>query len=63
MKKCTDKEQGTCNVEMYSLDGVLVYKGTMNNFGSIDVSSMTKGVYMVRVNGDKGTTVKKVIVK
>ena len=55
--------EGTCNVEMHSLDGVLVYKGTMNNFGSIDVSSMTKGVYMVRVNGDKGTTVKKVIVK
>lgn len=54
---------GTYSVAMYSLDGVMVYEGSINNFGSIDVSSMTKGVYMLHINGAKGASVQKVIVK
>lgn len=54
---------GAYSVAMYSLDGVMVYQGTINDFGSIDVSSMTKGVYMLHINGAKGASVQKVIVK
>ena len=54
---------GIYNVKMYTLDGVLVYDGTINNNGSIDVSAMNKGVYMLSFSGEKGTKIEKVIVK
>ena len=41
---------GNEKVEIYSMDGKLVYNG-INNGKDINVSSLEKGIYAVRING------------
>lgn len=55
-------------IELVSIQGMVVYSETLNNFkGSfnrqIDLSSFSKGVYMLRMTSDQGITNKKIILK
>ena len=47
-------------VEVYSLNGQLLKQ--QQNVSHIDVSSLSQGIYMVRVKGDTFTVTKKVMV-
>ncbi len=48
-------------ISIYSLGGTLV-KSVINNT-QVDVSGLTKGVYLVQISGENGEAIKKVVVK
>jgi len=47
-------------VEIYSILGQLV-KEVNSDFNSISTNNLSKGIYLVRMYSDKGTTVRKLI--
>lgn len=54
-------ERATVNI--YTIDGRLVSSNRVNNGESIDVSALTKGVYVVTVSNGYTTTTQKVVKK
>lgn len=54
-----DSQVNTINI--YSLGGTLV-KSVSNN-AQVDVSGLTKGVYLVQISGENGEAIKKLVVK
>ena len=61
-------EPQNVKVELLSLRGETLYMDLLNYFkGSyvhtLDVSALSKGVYMLRLQSDKGTSVKKIVVQ
>ncbi|TNF30545.1 MAG: T9SS type A sorting domain-containing protein, partial [Bacteroidetes bacterium] len=57
------KDQGVYNVEVVNVLGETIYVGAMNGNTSVDLSSYTAGVYMVRVSTEKAAYTERVIVK
>lgn len=55
--------KGNASVEIYNLNGQLIQKANGNNTFNVNVSSLTKGVYVVKVTVDGKTTVKKAVKK
>ncbi len=49
------------SIKLFSISGKLVYNGTFAN--SLDVSKLEKGVYLVNIDTENGTIVKKMIKK
>lgn len=54
---------GKAVVEIYNINGQLIQKTSGNNSFELNVSNLTKGVYVVKVTVDGKTTVKKAIKK
>lgn len=42
-------------IEIYNMKGVLVTKQSLSSRNSIDVSSLSSGIYVARITGDRGT--------
>ena len=64
----TMNESQTVRIEVVSLTGETVYHQTIDNFKgtfdkSIDLSSLSKGVYMLRLINDKGITNNKIVLR
>lgn len=51
------------NVEIYDLTGKCVYEQTAGGVINIDMSQMTKGIYLVKMNNENGTVTRKVVVE
>lgn len=49
----------TANVEVFSYDGKKMYAGHTNN---IDVTNLSKGLYIVKAAGKSGNTLKKIVI-
>jgi hypothetical protein len=57
--KNTDK----ADVAIYTVEGKVVYQGTFNgNKGTIDVNTLTRGMYFVHVKADNATTITKLMI-
>ncbi len=46
-------------VQIFRIDGVLVFSGTVEASASIGISSLTSGVYIVKANGQTSKFIKK----
>jgi 6-phosphogluconolactonase (cycloisomerase 2 family) len=46
---------------IYSVSGQLIYQGLADNFGKMNISSLPKGVYIIRINCNKKAMTKKFI--
>lgn len=56
--------KGTYSYEIYDLTGrIVLYNGNANGISKIDVSNMVAGVYFVRISGNNGKTVQKIIIE
>lgn len=55
--------EGKTVVEIYNMNGQLVQRGAGNNNFELNVSSLSKGVYVVKIIVDGKTTVKKAVKK
>ena len=64
----TITEPQNVKIELLSLQGAILHQDNLNYFkgqytNTIDVSSYARGIYMLRIKSDKGTTVKKIVVQ
>lgn len=62
------KNNESVNVSLYTTTGVNVYSSDLKAsngqyFNTIDVSNLSRGVYLLRVNSQQGTMVRKVVVE
>ena len=51
------------NLKIYNMLGKIVYSNNINNFSDIDISGFPKGLYMVKLQTDNGTVVKKIMIE
>ena len=54
------KAEGIVNVAVLDIKGRKIYSGKENK---IDLSSQTKGIYIVKVTTNKGVSVEKIVLK
>lgn len=47
-------------IEIYNINGSLIYTNNMSN--SIDISNLNKGIYFIRLSGDKKSEVQKIVI-
>lgn len=63
MIQVTVKDQDVYTVEVINVLGETIYAGTANGNTSVDLSSHTAGVYMVRVSTDNAAYTERIMVK
>ena len=64
----TMTEPQNVEIELLSLQGATLHRDNLNYFkgqyfNTIDISSLAKGIYLLRLRSDKGTSVKKIVVQ
>ncbi len=53
----------TCHVQILNVSGAVVYEGKCTRYLNIDASSLSKGIYFVRLIGDRLSETRKLIIK
>jgi PKD repeat protein len=54
---------GSYDVEMYSMQGILVYKSTVEDSRKmLDISMLNPGIYIIKCTGSEGLNTKKVVI-
>ena len=49
------------SIEIYSITGTLISKPCLNNKNEIDISNLSKGIYIIKINSEKYNIVKKIV--
>jgi len=55
--------QETSQIKIYDINGRTILTTSITNNQSVDVSNLSKGMYLVNISNPKGQTTKKLIIK